>query len=177
MLEGVVAARDWAADQGCWQASWAVKPAPPIKSFDTWFIGFSPDLAVGVFAGFDKPRSLGRRETGSSVAVPDLSRFYGCRVEGPAATALPYPQRGPSGARQRDYRKTCPSRGNEMSFSRPLNREPSPKPKRFSGSLPLSGRPSVTSPRVPGCANHAKNFDAAGWRCQRFILACGATGL
>jgi penicillin-binding protein 1A len=39
-------------------------------SFDTWFIGFSPDLAVGVFVGFDTPRTLGRNETGSSVAVP-----------------------------------------------------------------------------------------------------------
>ena len=40
------------------------------RSKDTWFIGFSPNLAVGVFAGFDDPRSLGKRETGSSVAVP-----------------------------------------------------------------------------------------------------------
>ncbi len=39
-------------------------------SFDTWFVGFSPDLAVGVFVGFDTPRTLGRNETGSSVAAP-----------------------------------------------------------------------------------------------------------
>ncbi len=45
------------------------------KSMDTWFIGFSPDLAVGVFAGFDQPRSLGRRETGSSIAVPIFRDF------------------------------------------------------------------------------------------------------
>ncbi len=37
---------------------------------DTWFVGFSPDLAVGVFIGFDDPLPLGRRETGSSVAAP-----------------------------------------------------------------------------------------------------------
>ena len=40
------------------------------KSMDTWFIGFSPDLALGVFVGFDTPKPLGRRETGSSVAAP-----------------------------------------------------------------------------------------------------------
>jgi len=40
------------------------------ESFDTWFIGFSPDLVVGVFVGFDDPRTLGAHETGSSVAVP-----------------------------------------------------------------------------------------------------------
>ncbi len=45
------------------------------KSRDTWFIGFSPDLAVGVYIGFDNPRSLGRRETGSSVAVPVFRDF------------------------------------------------------------------------------------------------------
>ena len=40
------------------------------ESKDAWFIGFSPDLAVGVYVGFDQPTSLGRRETGSSVAAP-----------------------------------------------------------------------------------------------------------
>ena len=40
------------------------------KSQDTWFVGFSPDLAVGVFAGFDEPSTLGPKETGSSVAAP-----------------------------------------------------------------------------------------------------------
>jgi penicillin-binding protein 1A len=39
-------------------------------SNDVWFIGFSPDLVVGVFVGFDNPRTLGPNETGSSVAVP-----------------------------------------------------------------------------------------------------------
>jgi len=39
-------------------------------SYDTWFVGFSPDLVVGVWAGFDAPKSLGLNETGSSVAVP-----------------------------------------------------------------------------------------------------------
>lgn len=64
-------------------------------SMDTWFIGFSPDLAVGVFAGFDKPKPLGRRETGSSVAVPIFRDFM--------AEALrdepPIPFRIPSGIR------------------------------------------------------------------------------
>ncbi|MCH8917061.1 MAG: penicillin-binding protein 1A [Proteobacteria bacterium] len=45
------------------------------KNMDTWFIGFAPDLAVGVFVGFDTPKSLGRRETGSSVAAPIFRDF------------------------------------------------------------------------------------------------------
>ena len=42
---------------------------------DAWFLGFSPDLAVGVYVGFDQPETLGDRETGSSVAVPVWQLF------------------------------------------------------------------------------------------------------
>lgn len=44
-------------------------------SRDSWFVGFSPDLAVGVFVGFDTPRTLGRRESGSTVAAPIFKDF------------------------------------------------------------------------------------------------------
>jgi penicillin-binding protein 1A len=40
-----------------------------------WFIGFTPDLAVGVFVGYDIPRPLGKSETGSTVAVPIFGDF------------------------------------------------------------------------------------------------------
>ena len=42
---------------------------------DAWFIGFTSDIIVGVYAGFDKPSSLGKTETGSSVAVPIFKEF------------------------------------------------------------------------------------------------------
>jgi penicillin-binding protein 1A len=42
---------------------------------DAWFVGFSPDLAVGVFTGFDSPRTLGRGEAGSAVAGPIFRDF------------------------------------------------------------------------------------------------------
>src|SRR5690606_37184058 len=44
-------------------------------SNDAWFVGFSPDLVVGVYVGHDQPRSLGGRETGSSVAAPIFRDF------------------------------------------------------------------------------------------------------
>src|SRR5205809_5304435 len=37
---------------------------------NAWFLGFTPRLATGVWVGYDLPRSLGRDETGSRVAVP-----------------------------------------------------------------------------------------------------------
>ena len=42
---------------------------------DAWFVGFSSDLAVGVFVGFDNPFTLGKRETGSSVSAPIFKDF------------------------------------------------------------------------------------------------------
>jgi len=42
---------------------------------DAWFIGFSPDIVVGVFVGYDKPESLGYKQTGSAVAVPIFKDF------------------------------------------------------------------------------------------------------
>lgn len=58
------------------------------NSLDTWFVGFAPDLAVGVFVGFDKPRSLGRRETGSSVAAPVFRDFMAQALAN--APAIPF---------------------------------------------------------------------------------------
>ena len=47
------------------------------ESKDAWFIGFSPTIAVGVYVGFDNPKSLGIGETGSSVAVPIFKKYMG----------------------------------------------------------------------------------------------------
>jgi penicillin-binding protein 1A len=58
---------------------------------DTWFMGFSPDLAVGTFAGFDTPRPLGRRETGSSVTAPIFRDFMTEALQGEAAIPFRIP--------------------------------------------------------------------------------------
>ncbi len=50
-------------------------------SNDTWFVGFSPDLAAGVFVGFDTPRSLGKHETGASVAAPVFRDFMAAALK------------------------------------------------------------------------------------------------
>lgn len=61
--------------------------------FDTWFVGFSPDLVVGVFVGFDNPKSLGRYQTGSSVAAP----IFGDFMKQALANKPSVPFRTPSG--------------------------------------------------------------------------------
>ena len=43
------------------------------ENLDAWFIGFTPELLVGVYIGFDEPSTLGKKETGSKAALPVFS--------------------------------------------------------------------------------------------------------
>ena len=45
------------------------------KNTDTWFVGFTSNLVVGVYIGFDEPKSLGKFETGAKTAMPVFSHF------------------------------------------------------------------------------------------------------
>jgi penicillin-binding protein 1A len=62
---------------------------------DAWFIGFSPDLVVGVWAGFDTPRDMGEGETGGRIAAPIFRDFMREALRDTPAT----PFRIPSGVR------------------------------------------------------------------------------
>ncbi|WP_337187287.1 penicillin-binding protein 1A [Phenylobacterium sp.] len=56
-----------------------------------WFMGFSPNLVVGVYIGFDDNRSLGRNETGSVAAVPIFVDFMKTALEKEPATPFKAP--------------------------------------------------------------------------------------
>jgi penicillin-binding protein 1A len=43
---------------------------------DGWFIGFTPDLVVGVYMGFDNPSPMGHGETGGNVSAPVVRDFF-----------------------------------------------------------------------------------------------------
>jgi len=45
------------------------------KNTDTWFIGFTSNLLVGVYVGLDNPKTLGKYETGSKTALPIFKDF------------------------------------------------------------------------------------------------------
>ncbi len=42
---------------------------------DTWFIGFTSNLVIGVYVGHDTPKRLGKYETGSKTALPIFKEF------------------------------------------------------------------------------------------------------
>jgi penicillin-binding protein 1A len=76
MLRGVV-------ERGTGQAAKALGRPIAAKTGTTndysnaWFVGFTPKLATGVWVGYDRPRSLGKDETGSRVAVPIWVAYMG----------------------------------------------------------------------------------------------------
>ena len=45
------------------------------KNTDTWFIGYTSNLVIGVYIGFDNPKSLGKNETGAKTAMPVFKDF------------------------------------------------------------------------------------------------------
>jgi penicillin-binding protein 1A len=49
---------------------------------DAWFIGFDPDISVGVWIGFDEKKSLGSDEQGSKAALPVWMEFMKAYIDG-----------------------------------------------------------------------------------------------
>lgn len=124
------------------------------SSLDTWFMGFSPDLVVGVFVGFDNPRTLGRKQTGSNVAAPIFKAFMAEAL----ADQPPVPFRIPPGVRMvriDSQTGALPSGGSEKILVEAF------KP----GTEPTSTRPAshVVSPGEPapvGAEGVSVTFDS-----------------
>jgi penicillin-binding protein 1A len=88
MLEGVVL-RGTGRSVSAVGKPLAGKTGTSSEAKDTWFVGFSPDLAAGVYVGFDNPRTLGKYEQGATVAAPIFRDF----MKGALADAPPTPFR------------------------------------------------------------------------------------
>ena len=60
---------------------------------NAWFIGFTPRLASGVWVGYDRPRSLGRDETGSRAAAPIWTAYMAKVLGDSPRDEFPVPER------------------------------------------------------------------------------------
>lgn len=58
---------------------------------DAWFVGYSPDLVVGVFVGYDTPRPMGKGMTGGQVAAPIFGDFMEYALKGKPAAPFRVP--------------------------------------------------------------------------------------
>tara|TARA_B100001179_G_C18412352_1_gene326549 strand:- start:246 stop:704 length:459 start_codon:yes stop_codon:yes gene_type:complete len=45
------------------------------KNMDAWFLGFTSKLVIGVYVGYDEPKTLGKYETGAKAALPIFKKF------------------------------------------------------------------------------------------------------
>lgn len=59
---------------------------------NAWFIGFTPRLVTGVWVGYDRPKSLGRDETGARVAVPIWISYMGKVLKPMPVEDFPVPE-------------------------------------------------------------------------------------
>ncbi|MCZ2328239.1 penicillin-binding protein 1A [Bartonella sp. F02] len=75
MMEGVVQRGTASARLRNFNRHIAAKTGTTNDSKDIWFMGFTPDLVVGVFVGYDQPASLGPNGTGASLGAPIFTEF------------------------------------------------------------------------------------------------------
>jgi penicillin-binding protein 1A len=59
---------------------------------DAWFIGYTPDLVVGTFIGYDNPRPMGRGRTGGELAAPIVADFMRMALRDKPATPFRVPR-------------------------------------------------------------------------------------
>ncbi len=74
ILEGVVQ-RGTATSLKSLNRPIAGKTGTTNEEKDAWFVGYTPDLVVGVFMGFDTPKPMGKGRTGGGIAAPIFGDF------------------------------------------------------------------------------------------------------
>jgi penicillin-binding protein 1A len=121
---------------------------------NAWFVGFTPRLATGVWVGYDRPRSLGKDETGSRVAVPIWVSYMGKVLGDSPREDFPVPDNIVFVPVDLDPSNEC-VRVVSMAFvkgTEPLacgRRPPVPSPLPPPGVSPIPGQPQAWPPGVP----------------------------
>ncbi|MGB9143315.1 MAG: penicillin-binding transpeptidase domain-containing protein, partial [Aestuariivirga sp.] len=59
---------------------------------DAWFVGYTPDLTVGVYVGFDNPKPMGKKRTGGELAAPIVADFMRLALREQPATPFRVPR-------------------------------------------------------------------------------------
>ena len=94
MMQGVTT-RGTAAQLAALGRPIAGKTGTTNDARDNWFMGSTPDITIGIYVGFDEPRTLGpgNLETGGGNAAPIYERIAQRDLQGQAADAVPHPAR------------------------------------------------------------------------------------
>ena len=87
------------------RADIAGKTGTTNESMDAWFAGYQSDVVAVAWMGFDKPKSLGDRETGGGLALPMWIRYMKTALNGVPESTRPVP----AGVSQQDGDWTSPA--------------------------------------------------------------------
>ena len=81
LLRGVV---QRGTGRGLLRLGWPVggKTGTMDEYTDAWFVGFDPDISVGVWVGYDEKKTLGDKEEGAAVALPVWRDFFAAHIDG-----------------------------------------------------------------------------------------------
>ncbi len=91
ILEGVVIRGTAARQRAVVGKPVAGKTGTTNDAKDLWFVGYSPDLAVGVYIGYDKPRSMGDSAQAATYAAPIFGDFMKMALADKPATPFRVP--------------------------------------------------------------------------------------
>jgi membrane peptidoglycan carboxypeptidase len=129
---------------------------------NAWFIGYTPRLATGVWVGYDRPRSLGKDETGSRVAVPIWVTYMGKVLGDSPKDDFPVPERVTLAPVDLDASNECVRvvtlafvRGTEPGVTCGARRQAVPGPSvdpAAPAPPPAPAVPPAPAPVVPGPA-------------------------
>ncbi|HEY2050454.1 MAG TPA: penicillin-binding protein 1A [Caulobacteraceae bacterium] len=120
-----------------------------------WFMGFSPQIVVGVFVGFDDNRSLGKGETGAQAALPIFIEFMQEALKGLPKIDLKAPENAKLvwvGGNREAFRP-----GTEPHITEATNLTPGQTP--LGGILP-PGAPAPVLPSIPTVPQSARPQDS-----------------
>ena len=106
-----------------------------------------PISCAGVYIGFDQPQSLGKRETGATVAAPAFKEFMADGAQGPAGHAVPHSAGPRHGARQRRRPASSPRAGDRNDIYQPF--KPGTEPTARSAGVVVDGGETAPAPAMP----------------------------
>jgi penicillin-binding protein 1A len=137
---------------------------------NAWFIGFTPRIATGVWVGYDRPRSLGKDETGSRVAVPIWTNYMARVLRDTPKEEFPVPDRISLVPVDLDATNECVRvvtmafvRGTEPSVGCGARRQTIPSaPPDAPFTPPLVPGPSAPPPAGPGSQSRLLGGEAPG---------------
>jgi penicillin-binding protein 1A len=138
-------------------------------SKDVWFVGYSPDLVVGVFVGYDTPKPMGKAATGGAITAPIFAHFMKLAL----ADKKPVPFRQPPGIKLVRVNPKTGLRANR-SWRRSNHSKNLTTPTRSSATKALVAKPRAMRqaygalPPVPASSGNRSAVWQLGYlaRCQ-----------